>query len=351
MKDSLNTLFQQRFQGHEMPVDPGVWQGIQQQIVSPSASVEDGVGKLFKERFQGHETMVDPSAWVNISSQLGHAAAAGTTTSAGLFGWAAAGAVAVVVGTVAYFTLSEPKAPPVQVAESGSIETPVGPEVLAKAPDQVVPNTAQQAFGDNAELVDRTPLRRTATTSSSTLVLDQGSTNQNSADTDPVVTGPVGIQTGPAQLATQGLPEDSIGPQMVRSIIADITTEVQQQVLEQQDQTDNAQPAPTAPTPDETATPAELDQMPKLFMPNTFTPNGDLVNDTYTIGSEGFSTAMVRVYSMKSDRLVFSTNIGEPWTGAGCEDGMYMVAVEARTPDGRTATEGKVVWLNRNPIN
>ena len=30
---------------------------------------------------------------------------------------------------------------------------------------------------------------------------------------------------------------------------------------------------------------------------------------------------------------------------------MYMVAVEAHTAEGRTATEGKVVWLNRNRIN
>ena len=91
--------------------------------------------------------------------------------------------------------------------------------------------------------------------------------------------------------------------------------------------------------------------LPKLFMPNTFTPNGDGVNDTYTVDGDGYASIMLRVYSMKTNSLVFTTNSGQPWTGEGCEDGMYMVAMEAHTPDGRSTTEGKVVWLTRNRMN
>lgn len=86
-------------------------------------------------------------------------------------------------------------------------------------------------------------------------------------------------------------------------------------------------------------------------MPNTFTPNGDGVNDTYTVDGDGYASIMLRVYSMKTNSLVFTTNSGQPWTGEGCEDGMYMVAMEAHTPDGRSTTEGKVVWLTRNRMN
>jgi hypothetical protein len=60
---------------------------------------------------------------------------------------------------------------------------------------------------------------------------------------------------------------------------------------------------------------------------------------------------LVKVFAMKNNQLVFSTHSGEAWTGANCEDGMYLVAVEALTPDGRSVTEGKVVWLNRTPMN
>ncbi|MCB0769174.1 MAG: gliding motility-associated C-terminal domain-containing protein, partial [Flavobacteriales bacterium] len=84
---------------------------------------------------------------------------------------------------------------------------------------------------------------------------------------------------------------------------------------------------------------------------NTFTPNGDGINDRYEVDMTGFKSLVLRVYSMKNDRLVFSTNAGAPWTGEGCEDGMYMVAVEAVTKDGKIISQGKVVWLTRNGTN
>jgi len=92
-------------------------------------------------------------------------------------------------------------------------------------------------------------------------------------------------------------------------------------------------------------------EVPKLFIPNVFTPNGDGVNDSYQVVGEGFERILVKVFAMKTNQLVFSTNAGEAWTGVNCEDGMYLVAVEALTADGRAITEGKVVWLNRTPMN
>lgn len=92
-------------------------------------------------------------------------------------------------------------------------------------------------------------------------------------------------------------------------------------------------------------------ELPKLFMPNVFTPNNDGINDTYQVMGDGFEKMLVKVFAMKNNQLVFSTSNGEAWTGANCEDGMYLVAVEALTPDGRSVTEGKVVWLNRTPMN
>lgn len=95
----------------------------------------------------------------------------------------------------------------------------------------------------------------------------------------------------------------------------------------------------------------DLPPVPKPFMPNTFTPNNDGINDVYVVPMDGFTSMLLRVYSMKSNQLVFSTNSGEPWTGSNCEDGWYMVAVEAMTIDGRLVSEGKAVWLNRTGMN
>ena len=86
--------------------------------------------------------------------------------------------------------------------------------------------------------------------------------------------------------------------------------------------------------------------------PNTFTPNGDGYNDEYRVQpSVAYSLMHMRVFSLKTNQLVFSTNSGEAWTGSGCEDGWYSVAVEVMTLDGRVLSEGKVVWLNRQGMN
>lgn len=347
MKDSVNKLFQQRFQGHEAPVDPGVWQGIQQQMAA-SAPAADGVSELFKERFQGHESNVDPSAWANISGQLGHAAAAGTAVST-VWGWVAAGvaAVAVTAGVLLWEpTVSTPDqelaetAVQVRAAELPGNETLTGAKMTEQptttnAQTSVVP--VQRTTPENEAYPVRKPRAKTQAPGMSTAA--------------PATTAPTGT--------VETAPERVVGQVLVADIINNLTERVVQQPLtaqpepglskEVQTPTSNGDnsgsEASSVPVPEPEA------PLPVLFMPNTFTPNGDLVNDTYTVGTEGFQSVMIRVYSLKSNTLVFSTNNGEAWTGANCEDGMYMVAAEARAADGRTVSEGKVVWLNRNPIN
>lgn len=344
MRDSVNKLFQQRFQGHETPVDPGVWQGIQQQMAA-AAPAADGVNELFKDRFQGHEMPVHPSAWANISSQLGHTAAAGTAAST-MWGWAAAGIVAVVAtSAVLLWDPSTPTAPTTVV----TMENPT-PALELHAPKLISPEeptTATIAARPAAEKQEASSPRATKAGTHTPGLIPVGE--------------PLEASTTPAGLSSGGSGEGVEGHTVVAEIITDLTEQVIQEPVTAEPEPGLSPKLNVAATREPTtslgaevsdAPAAELAlPAPKLFMPNTFTPNGDLVNDTYTVGTEGFQMVMIRVYSLKSNVLVFSTNNGEAWTGANCEDGMYMVAAEARTEDGRTITDGKVVWLNRNPTN
>ena len=147
------------------------------------------------------------------------------------------------------------------------------------------------------------------------------------------------------------------GAEVVNGIIAEMTEQTEQAVLANPSgATPTGASKVPSPTPEtvvagepEGSTDASSLCIP--LIPNVFTPNGDGINEAYQVDCVCCTTIKVRVFSVKSNQLVFSSNANEAWTGANCEDGMYMVAVEATTADGRLVSEGKVVWLTRNSTN
>ena len=342
MKDSMNSLFSDRFHGHEMPVDPGVWQSIQQQMAHvATVSGADGVSQLFKDRFQAHETAVDPSVWQGVASHLGHATTVGSISGLGSLTWAAAGIAAVAIGTAAYFMgpsfAPTPNVPIAQVAAPPSIvlenvptrndKAQVADAVIAGAVVAEVPTTTPS----NARVPERTWSTPVVPARTMAPITERA-----------VTPAPVKVVEEP-------------GHALVEQIITEITEQAKQAANQEvRTTTDPIQQIVVGGAPEpvyEELPTMEQAALPDLFMPNTFTPNGDGVNDDYEIGTDGFEKLLFRVYSMKTNQLVFSTNTGEKWTGSQCEDGYYLVAIEAITNDARLVTEAKVVWLNRNRLN
>ncbi|MFN3874321.1 MAG: gliding motility-associated C-terminal domain-containing protein, partial [Flavobacteriales bacterium] len=160
----------------------------------------------------------------------------------------------------------------------------------------------------------------------------------------------------PASAAAPAIEAPQQDPGVVERIITNLTEQVKQEAAQEAEpqralkarRSESQVPVgmPPPAVDEEAAAPLQ-----KLFLPNTFTPNNDGINDAYVVPMEGLTSVMMRVYSIKTNQLVFATNSGEPWTGANCEDGMYLVAVEAMTTDGRILAEGKVVYLNRSGTN
>lgn len=343
MKDSLSNLFRERFQGHEAPVDPAAWQVIEARLLTaPPAS--DSVNELFRERFHEHEVDVDPSVWQGISSQLGHGAAGGGLL--GGYGWVAAGVAGVVAIGALVIALNSGKgdsavaqeetAPPTLTEQSAAIDVAEPTIAEGVAPDQ------------SANQLGRSPGTGDNRNGMAPMILAAKSTEEGG-----------GSEIQPATSAPDQPTAGDTDPHLVELIITDLSEQVKKEVETGQGSKPNtSDPARTSgsgeqePAGQTAAVNAEEPPV-KLIMPNVFTPNGDGTNDTYRIEPKnGFSSTLVRVYSMKTNQLVYSSaGLDEEWTGANCEDGMYMVAVEAITLDGRVVSEGRVVWLNRNSMN
>jgi len=58
------------------------------------------------------------------------------------------------------------------------------------------------------------------------------------------------------------------------------------------------------------------DECPEIRIPNAFTPNGDGINDTWTIiGLEYDPTALIRVFTRYGQQVYQSKGYGTPWNG------------------------------------
>jgi hypothetical protein len=346
MKGNLEHLLRERFQGHEAPVDPGVWDAIQGQLTQ-AAPAADAVNDLFRERFAGHEVPVDPAVWQGVSKQLGHSPAGN-----GTWGWAASAAAVLVVGVGLWWSNSESPAPLAEQRSAPSTElAPTAAVPVEAIPNEAAPSTNAPAQASGAAQAPVTNATPTATRSNEGAPQPTGLVQPTTTPVDPE--GPATpmlpptpkAATPPPVLAGQQQAPNSTpvaDPQRVEAIIQTITERTKTEALA----ADEKEPEPLPEQPLERA-----EECLEPFLPNTFTPNGDQVNDTYQVDQEGFRSMLIRVLSMKNDKLVFSTNSGEPWTGDGCEDGMYVVVVEAITLDGRPVSKAKVVWLNRDRMN
>ncbi|MBP8876481.1 MAG: gliding motility-associated C-terminal domain-containing protein [Flavobacteriales bacterium] len=348
MRDSVNDLFRERFQGHELPVDGMVWQGVQGQL---GTSPTDSVNALFRERFKDHQVPVDPAVWSGISTQMGHTVAGVAT---GTMAWLGAGIAAVAIGIGVYY-MNSSKAPAV---------TMVTENVISPRTEQQLP-TAMPIPGGATLTQVQTSVEPEEFNISAAKATEPKSVKAKPATAQSDATEPKANKNTPVQqlhITTTPAVADESGEDLVQQIITEMTTQAvaaahaeelagkgaQEKELKQEEGV-VLTPAVTETTLPVAATKAPL---PKLYLQNVFTPNGDGNNDTYEIvGADAFEQVLFRVYSVNDNRLVFSTNMNEWWTGENCPDGYYLVAVEAIAPDGRLITEGKVVWLNRSPMN
>ncbi len=359
MKPDLKNIFQKRFHGHEADVDPGVWEAIRTQITT-AAPAADPLEDLFRERFQQHEVNVDPSVWNSISAQIGYGATVGATaTGVSYLGWFAAASTAIVLSVGVYLYSNSDGATELArqevilpIKEKDDLETSatesnfVDPSVADITTEQIIagPERTEIASVEREVALERA----TSKAAGSTDPIDRNSEEQVAIGTDQPESRSAGVGTGSTETGSTTTNEQ--GRAVVNSIIDQLAQEVHIGTVTAEKH-DPVVPATAVvvdqgiPGQDPKPTKADL---PEIFLPNTFTPNGDGINDTYKVDKTGFTSMMIRIYSLQDNKLVFSTDNNAEWDGAHAEKGYYLVAIEAMTEDGRLLTKGKAVWLNND---
>ena len=84
-----------------------------------------------------------------------------------------------------------------------------------------------------------------------------------------------------------------------------------------------------------------------LYVPNTFTPNGDGLNDTFGINGEAIKDFSMSIYNRWGQMIFESTNANHRWDGTfkgeRVLEGIYIYKINATGPTGnKELKEGQV---------
>lgn len=95
-----------------------------------------------------------------------------------------------------------------------------------------------------------------------------------------------------------------------------------------------------------------VDITPEFICPNVFTPNGDGVNDEFTIGLNAISDFTCNIYNRWGVRIATISNGNNSWkgmdlNGGQCLDGVYFYEVSGHSYDGMLARKSGFVQLLR----
>ncbi|MDO7745032.1 MAG: gliding motility-associated C-terminal domain-containing protein, partial [Pedobacter sp.] len=80
-----------------------------------------------------------------------------------------------------------------------------------------------------------------------------------------------------------------------------------------------------------------------VFIPNTFTPNGDGKNDTFKIiGRESFDTTDVLIFNRWGNEVYRNKNYNDEWDGSGLSEGTYYYLIILKKGDNQVSKKG---WI------
>ncbi|HEY1045957.1 MAG TPA: gliding motility-associated C-terminal domain-containing protein [Bacteroidia bacterium] len=271
---------------------------------------------IFKQSLENASSQVPPGVWEGVSSSIGAGAAASTTAVAVKAAlWVKAAIAAAVIGTVAVVTyqLSDNKpSENVKVEETKSgIQTP-------ELKNQVIENTPSSAITQTEPTIDTEKA-----TNNKALPSAKGLKSNE-------------MPTGTVSKFDKNDHYYSIDANLENLPDMDHLNQVKNQ------QTQNApvdkiesKANPTDVSNKKTASEPVSTVIDSTFVefPNAVTPNGDGINDVYTIKMVGEEYVLIQIFDVSYNKLYETTNKYKGWNctlpnGELAPEGVYIVKVQ-----------------------
>ena len=96
---------------------------------------------------------------------------------------------------------------------------------------------------------------------------------------------------------------------------------------------------------------AEVTPVMALYIPNSFTPNGDGINDHFGIYGEGIRDFTMNIYNRWGQLIFESNSLNDKWNGtydgALVPNGTYVYHIVSKAAEGRTQVKKGSVLLYR----
>ena len=304
-------------------------------------SDKDPIKDLFREKLQSHEVMPSKAVWSNVSSSLGHSAASASGLGAPSILKIAAVAVGVTTAGVAsyfYFNSEEssPKVTEKIVLQEEVLDEPLSSETLEV--EQKDKSSSEPIIQSETPTISNRQISEVKDQESQPDLTAQESLpvsipSEKQADFDVQEnTITENVITSPSSLEETEPVEENVS--LVNNVLE--TPEVLEQEIIQ------------ALESDEAVLPAEEN----IVLPNIFTPNGDRVNDLFSIEMSEKSEFQIIVLDAKN-QIVFKSNDsnfewdGTMLSGAPAPAGNYLYYFSAKDMAGNDVTKSSILKIQR----
>ena len=269
---------------------------------------KDNIKDLFGEKLNGFEANVRPELWVNISSQIGGVTSVTAATGTSLFIKTIVGlTVAASVAVVSYFVLTEKKTD--KIIQSKTISKPTE----TKKQGQI----QSESIKEKNERVEK----------------PDDATNFLNVYLSEVLNSSL----GEAYTEENKITEHIITPVLINKENKEVVIIEKIQQVDKVNKNEVDQLAPEIVDVIE-------DQEYLGVLPNVFTPNGDRINDVFSIESKNLSDFSIVVIDKNSKTVYQSTDANFVWDGNGVNGeivskGTYVYYITARNSKGELVSK------------